>query len=266
MLLIVILLLCIGGLTIVMAQPSQMVEKSTLTRVLKNNVLRVGILTNNPPWGYLDKNFNNVGFDIDIAKLMAEALGVKLQLVETENVNRVPFLVTDKVDIIIAVFGNTLERAKSISFSEVYAPYTLVVVGHKDDVDFKSWTDLAGKKIALGRGTTSDTVLSKIAPEGTEIVRYETPTDCFLALEQGKVDAVSDGYDTCAYYVNLHPEWEIKGEPFQRTFPCMGVQIGDQVWLNWVNLFINHMLNDGKIQELWVKHFEVPWTKIWPSY
>jgi len=197
---------------------------------------------------------------------MAEELGVKLQLVETENINRVPFLVTDKVDIVIAAFGNTLERAKSVSFSKPYAPYTLVIVGRKDDVNFKNWTDTAGKKVGLGRGTTMDIVFSKKAPKGTEIVRYETSTDYFLALEQGKVDAVSEGYTIAAYYVKQHPEWEIKGEPYLRTFPCMGVQLGDQVWLNWVNLFIDHMLNEGKIQELWQKHFKIPWTEIWPSY
>lgn len=266
MFLVVILLLCIGGLTIVMAQPLQMVKESTLTKVLEKKVLRVGILNTSKPWGYLDKDFNNVGFEPDIAKLMAEALGVKLELVETENINRVPFLVTGKVDIVIAAFANTLERAKSVSFSKAYAPYALVVVGSKDDVDFKNWTDTAGLKVALARGTTSDLFLSEKATKGTEIVRYETASDCFLALEQGKVDAVSEGYTLVAAYIKLHPKWEIKGDPFSRTFPCMGVVLGDQVWLNWVNLFIDHMLNGGKIQELWVKHFEVPWTNIWLSY
>jgi len=265
--LLIMAILCMGlFVTTVVAQPSKMVEESTLKKVLKRGVLRVGVLTDGPPWGYLDENYEIVGFDVDIAKLMAENLGVKLKLVPTKNVNRVPFLVTGKVDVVIACFGNTLERAQSVAFSKPYAPYTLVLVGRKADKDLKSWKDTAGKRVAVGRGTTIDLIFTKIAPEGTEIVRYETPTDCFLALEQGKVDAVGEGYTICAYQVQLHPDWEIKGEPFARTFPCMGVPLGDQVWLNWVNLFIEHMLNERKIQELWVKHFEVPWTEIWPSY
>jgi len=264
--LVVILLLYIGGLTIVMAQPSQMVKESTLTKVLERNVLRVGVLTACPPWCYLDENYNNVGFDVDIAKLLAENLGVELELVETENVNRAPYIVTGKIDILIAVFGNTLDRAKSVAFSKPYAPYTLVVVGRKDDVDFKKWTDISSRKIAIGRASTADIILSKVAPEGTTIVRYDNPIDYVLALEQGKVDAFSDGYTNAAHIVQSHPKWEIKGDPYSRTFPCMAVQLGDQVWLNWVNLFIDHMLNEGKFQELWVKHFKVPWTEIWPSY
>ncbi len=261
-------LLFIGGLTMVaMADlPTQMAKESTLRAVLEKGVLRVGVHTTAPPWGYLDENYENVGFDIDIAKLMAETLGVKLELTETENVNRVPFLVTGKVDVVIAVFASTPQRAQSIAFSTPYGPYTLVLVGRKDDTDFKNWTDTAGRKVAAGRGGTVEIAFTKIAPEGTEIVSYETPADCFLALEQGKVDAVGEGYTICAYQVQEHPDWEIKGEPFTRTFPSMGVRQGDQVWLNWINLFIHHALSEGKIQEFWVKHFGVPWTEIWPNF
>ena len=260
-------LLVAGLISAVMAQPpTQIVKESTLTKVLERNLLRVGVLTTVPPWGYLDKNYKNVGFDIDIANMMAEELGVKLKLVETEGVNRVPFLVTGKVDIVIGVFGATLERAKSVAFTKPYAPYALVIVGRKDDPNFKSWTDTAGKKVAVARGTTIDLIFTKKAPKGTEIIRYDLPTDAFLALEQGKVDAVGEGYTVCAYQVRLHPEWEIKGEPFARTFPGFGLPLGDQVWLNWANLFIEQKLAEGKFQELWVKHFQVPWIDIWPDY
>ena len=268
MFLVVILLLCIGGLTIVMAQPSQMVKESTLTKVLEKKVLRVGVLTQDPPFGYLDKNFNNVGYDIDIAKIMAEALGAKLELVETENVNRVPNIITGKVDIIIGLFSNTVERSKSISFSKPYAPVTQVLVGRKDNVDFKNWTDTAGLKIALGRGTSQDIFLTEKATKGTTIVRYETPTDCFLALEQGKVDAVAETDSMVIFYLEDHPDWEIKGDPFMVDPACMGVVLGDQVWLNWVNNFIEHMLHDGNFQKVWAKHFPsyLPWSSVWQTY
>jgi polar amino acid transport system substrate-binding protein len=260
-------LLVVGLNSTAMAQsPAQAVKESTLTKVVERKLLRVGVLTTVPPWGYLDKDYKNVGFDIDVAKMMAQELGVELKLIETEGVNRVPFLVTGKVDIVIGVFGATLERAKSVAFSKPYAPYALSIVGRKDDTKFKSWTDTAGKKVAVARGTTNDLIFTKKAPKGTQIIRYDLPTDCFLAMEQGKVDAVGEGYTVCAYQVKIHPAWEIKGEPFARTFPGFGIPLGDQVWLNWANLFIEQNLAEGKFQELWEKHFKIPWIDIWPDY
>lgn len=244
-----------------------LVKSSTLTKVLERGVLRVGINVTGPPWGFMDKNYKPTGFDFEIAQLMAKELGVKLEPVEVTNANRVPYLVSGKVDIIIACFANTLERAKSVSFSKPYAPFFLVVVGRKDDKDFKSWRDLPGRKIAIPRSTTSDMILSEIAPKGTIIMRYENQTDAFLALEQGKVDAFAEGYDLAAYQVARHPDWEIKGKPFARTFPCMGVPLGDVVWLDWVNLFIEHKLNSGEIQKLYEKYFNVEFPEgIWPSF
>ena len=87
-----------------------------LTQILDRGVLRVGVLTTGPPWGFLDEDYNIVGFDVELAKEMAKELGVRLELVETLNINRVPYLTTGRVDIVIACFANTLERAKSVLF------------------------------------------------------------------------------------------------------------------------------------------------------
>jgi len=238
-----------------------------LTQILDRGVLRVGVLTTGPPWGFLDEDYNIVGFDVELAKEMAKELGVRLELVETLNINRVPYLTTGRVDIVIACFANTLERAKSVAFSQPYAPFMLVLCGPKD-VEINSLEDLAGKTVAVGRGTTSDLYLSENAPEGTTILRYESPTDAFLAVEQGKAHAFAEGYDHAMHQILTHPNWEVKGEPFARTFPCMGLPLGEQEWLNWVNLFILHKLNDGTIQKLYSEWFSIPWPEsgIWPKF
>lgn len=254
---------------VLMAAPTFAQTSDTLSKVLKRGVLRVGVLTTSPPWGMLNEKYEVVGFDIDIAKEMAKELGVKLELVETLNINRVPYLTTDRVDIMIAVFGNTLERAQSVAFSQPYAPYMLVICGPKK-VKVDSLEDLSGKTVALGRGTTADLILSEKAPKDTQILRYESPPDAFLAVEQGKADVVSEGYPHVMLEIQNHPDWELKlkGEPYSQTYPCMAVKLGDQIWLNWVNLFILHKLNDGFIQDLYGKWFDVPWPKagIWPNF
>lgn len=238
-----------------------------LNEILDRGVLRVGVLTTGPPWGFLDENYNIVGFDVELAKEMARELGVKIELVETLNTNRIPYLTTGRVDIIIACFGNTLERGKSVAFSDPYAPFMLVMCGPKD-VNINSIADLAGHTIAVGRGTTSDLALTKDAPEGTTILRYESPTDAFLAVEQGKAHVFAEGYDHAMHQILTHPNWEVKGEPFSRTFPAMALPLGEQIWLNWVNQFIMHKLNEGVIQDLYAEWFAIPWPEsgIWPSF
>jgi|ADurb_Gel_01_Slu_FD_contig_41_554499_length_907_multi_3_in_0_out_0_1 polar amino acid transport system substrate-binding protein len=254
-------------MVVLMAAPTFAQGPDTLNKVLNRGVLRVGVLTTGPPWGFLDEKYELVGFDVDIAKEMAKELGVKLELVETLNINRVPYLTTDRVDIIIACFANTLERAKSVAFSQAYAPFMLVLCGPKD-VKINSLKDLSGKKVALGRGTTSDLHLSEKAPKDAQLLRYESPTDAFLAVEQGKAHVFAEGYDHAMYQIKTHPNWEIKGEPFAKTYPCMAVKQGDLVWLDWVNLFILHKLNDGVLQDLYAKWFNIPWPEagIWPSF
>ena len=70
------------------------------------------------------------------------------------------------------------------------------------------------------------------------------------------------------HQILTHPNWEVKGEPFARTFPCMALPLGEQEWLNWVNLFILHKLNDGTIQKLYSEWFSIPWPEsgIWPKF
>ncbi len=237
---------------------AQKLEESTLIKVLDRGVLRVGILGDFEPWSFFDENYERIGFDIDVAKLMAEALDVKVEFVETGTAGRIPYLVTGKIDIVIAGFGATPERAKSVAYSKPYVagnPHMLVA---PKDSDIKSYKDLAGKKVAVSRGTSSDREITALAPEGTEILRFEEVIDCFLALEMGKADAVADGgylYDQ--ERIEKHPEWEMKGE-IGRGIAFLAVRLEDQIWLNWINLFLADLARKGmhrKLVEKWFGSF-----------
>ena len=240
LLIVAVFFLLISASSVMGHGPGDALKNSTLKKVLDRKILRVGILGDFPKWSYLDDKNNYIGYDPSIAKLMADALGVKLELVETGTAGRIPFLLTGKIDIIIAGFGYSPERAKSVAYSKPYAGEVLLLVAPKN-VNIKSPKDTAGKKVAVARGTTSDRVFTKKAAPGTKILRFEEVIDCFLALEQGKVDAVANGglgYDT--EQVKKHPQWEIKG-PYGAEYARLGLKLGDQVWINWVNLFINHL-------------------------
>lgn len=251
----------------VSAQPSaEAVKQSTLTKVLEKKLLRVGVSTIAKPWGYLDDNYQNIGLDVELAKIMAKTLEVEIELVDTHSSNRVPFLVTGKVDVIMSSFSVTPTRALSVAFSRPYAPYPQVIIGRVDDVDFVDWTGIKARKVGVTKGGTDDLGLQQKAPEGTQIHRFETGNDVRLALVQGKIDAMSTGYVNAVAICREDPRFEIKGEPYMRGFPCFGLPLGDQVWLNWVNIFIENLLAEGVIQKLYEEHFQVPWKPISEVY
>ena len=111
------------------------------------------------------------GYDIDTANLIARALGVKLVLVPVTSDNRIPFLQTNKVDLVISSLGTTPARAKVIDFSEDYAPFFSGVFG-PPGIDVSKPADLAGKTIGVTRGAIEDLALTKVAPPDAIIHRY----------------------------------------------------------------------------------------------
>jgi len=238
---------------------------STLDEVLKRGELRVGVFTTLPPWGFLDENHEMAGYDIDLAKQMAKELGVKVKLIETQGPNRIPYLQSGKVDIVIMCFGNTLERAKAVGFSQQYAYEFVALCAAKSKEGIKGLEDLSGLRAGVERGSTHDMLLTPLVPKDTKVLRYESPTDVFLALKQGKIDASIAGASNTAIFCREHPEFEIKADILKGKYaavPSMGVRRGDQAWLNWVNLFIDHMNRSGKNQELYRKWFGFDMPKL----
>ena len=95
------------------------------------------------------------GFDVDLANMVAKALGVKLEMQQVTGANRIPFLLTDKVDIVISVMGLTPERAKQVMFTAPYADTQLAVFGPKN-IAVKSADQLGSNKVAAAKGTTQE--------------------------------------------------------------------------------------------------------------
>ncbi|MEP4343400.1 MAG: transporter substrate-binding domain-containing protein, partial [Lentilitoribacter sp.] len=136
-----------------------------LSDILSNGTIKIAIPENFPPFGSLGAEGEYVGYDVDVAKLIAEDLGVDLELVPVTSKQRIPFLETDKVDLVISSMGANPSRAKSIWFSSAYAPFFSGAFA-KSDVEISSVADLAGKKVGLTGGTLEDLEITDTAPEG----------------------------------------------------------------------------------------------------
>ena len=107
------------------------------------------------------------GYDVDVAKLIAKDLGVKLKLVPVVSKQRIPFLETDKVDLVISTMGASPKRAKSINFSSAYAPFFSGVFS-SSKIKISSYEDLDGLTIGVTGGTLEDLELTAKAPKGAK--------------------------------------------------------------------------------------------------
>src|SRR6478736_6805672 len=122
--------LIVGLLALTLAAFSGHAAKADrLEDILKKGVVRIAVPLDVPPFGSQNQAREAEGFDVELAGMVAKALGVKLELQQVTGANRIPFLLTDKVDIVISVMGLTPERAKQIMFTSPYADTKLAVFG-----------------------------------------------------------------------------------------------------------------------------------------
>src|ERR1700761_3184861 len=123
-----------------------------LDTIAKNGTLRVAVPEDYPPFGSVGADMKPQGYDVDMAALLAKSMNVKLELVPVNSANRIPYLTTNKVDLVISSLGKTPEREKVLDFSTPYAPYFNGVFGTADEKVTKA-EDLANKTIGVTRGT-----------------------------------------------------------------------------------------------------------------
>lgn len=165
---------------------------TALDSIKANGVIRVGVFGDKPPFGFVDASGVNQGYDIVFAKRIAqELLGDenKVQFVLVEAANRVEFLKSDKVDIILANFTQTPERAEQVDFTLPYMKVSLGIVAPENS-PIASVEELKGKKLIVNKGTTADAFFTKNYPD-IELVRYDQNTETFAALKDGRGDALS---------------------------------------------------------------------------
>ena len=242
----------------------QAATESTLDRVLRTGELKVGVLAAIPPYGDFDENNEFVGYDRDIAQLIADDLGAELVLeVLGDPAARVTSLVSGQLDLISAGFSLTPERSQSVAFSVPYAPDLQVLLGRVEDADIQSVNDLAGKRVAIVTGTTQE-VITDLAPDA-EVVRVADIAASQQAFESGQADVFVVDDATAAAMIAEDPSLERKGTVFQ-GFLALGLPRDDTQWLRFVNDSLIWHGGAGDIQILYLKHFGVPMPKILPDF
>lgn len=167
-----------------------------LDDIAKAGVVRVGIFPDFPPFSSASADMSMKGYDIDIAEVVAKTLGAKLELVSVTGQNRIPMLVDRRVDMLLSV-GYSPERAKVIDYTTAYAPYYVAVIGPAA-IKVTGKEDLAGKTIAVNRGTLEDTSLTEIAPPSADIRRFDNYNSVIQAFLSGQTQLIAVGNDVGA--------------------------------------------------------------------
>lgn len=229
-------------------------SNETLKQVIQKGVVRVGILPDFAPWSYRDSTGEFVGYDVDIAMELGAALGVQVELVPIEAPNRVPALVSNRVDVMIACLTPTDERAKSINFTIPYASAGLIPMVRADNDEIKTYQDLAGKTVLIVRGGIPDLYLGRLVPDAN-LVKFDTIADAYTAFKTGRGDAFVEEDSFVLSEVKKYDEYKAVGESFTRELLSIATRKNDQEWLNYLNNFVTNMRFTGKNAELYIKWF-----------
>ena len=237
---------------------------ATPDEIKARGTLQVGVLTDYPPFGGTDANQKPAGYDADVAALMAKALGVKLDLVPVTGPNRIPYLLTNKVDVLIATFGITAERSKQVLFSNPYSALTIYVLAPKS-LKITGPADLKGVTIGVARASTQDTGITAIAPAGTEIRRFDDDATTLQALISGQVQAMGASNTILAQLTKDYPKMEIEPKiTLKEQANGMAFRKTDTALRDWANTFIAKAEKDGEISKINEKWFGQPLKKLPP--
>ena len=217
--------------------------------ILERGKVRITVFADVPPFGSINANRELEGIDIDLAKLVAEALGVELELVQSTAANRIPYLMTDKSDINIAAMSITPTRAKQVMYSAPYANTYLAVFGAKD-LDVSSAAETGDVTISVAKGTTEDLLLTAANPNAN-IMRTEDNATAVQAYLSGQSQMLAANSVVVVELAKRNPQKEFDRKFTLRRAPAhVTVKMGEHNLLRWLDTFIFLKQMDGTLDEL----------------
>ena len=240
-------LVCMAGLSF--GATSAQAAGDSPQAIRTAGTIKIGMLVDFPPYGLMNEQNKPDGYDADVAKALAKDMGVKLQLVPVTGPNRIPYLLSGQVDLLVASLGITAERAKKVDFSKPYAAITISVYG-KDGLKISDAKGLAGKTIAVARASTQDTAVTAVAPKDTVIRRFDSDAAALQALMSGQVPLLGCSNVCYATIQKLAPGKFDKKIELSSQFQGIAVKPHSPELLAWVNQFVGKIKQDGQLDKI----------------
>ncbi|MFB6364592.1 transporter substrate-binding domain-containing protein [Paenibacillus elgii] len=231
-------------------------QAGVLQKIKDRGKLIVGVFSDKPPFGFTDEKGKLVGFDNDLARRFAKDLlgdESKVEFVVVEPASRVPFLQSDKVDLIVANMTVTEERKQAVDFTNpnLKAATQVIVRG---DSGIKSLADLKGKKAIVTKGTTADIFLTKNRPD-VELIKFEKNTESLQALKDGRSPAYAQDSLILLSWVRKNPDFTVLPEKLEKEAPIApAVKKGNNELREWVNQELEALGKEKFLLQLYDKY------------
>ena len=246
--------------------PSVAAAEGGLEDIIERGKIAIAVPLDFAPFGSAGPDLQPQGYDVDVAKLIAEDLEVELELVPVTSANRIPYLQTGKVDLVISSMGANPKRAQAIWFSAAYAPFFSGVFA-PESAAISDYGDLSGKSLGVTRGTLEDLEITRLAPEDADIRRFEDNATTIAGYLSGQVDILVSGNVVAAQISKDNPEKALQTKMVIKTSPCfVGVRKGEYDLLQWVNVFILHKKLSGDLDKLSQRWFGEPLPELPPAF
>ena len=250
-------------LAVALAAAPAVAQEGTLEKIGRTGVLTIGTRTGSPPFAYVNKNNEWVGFTIDLVEQLvipevSKAVGkpVKLEKKESTPPTRIPLLSSNAVDLIAGTMTDTPQRRESVDFSLTFF-YTGAQLMVKKGSPIKSVNDLAGKRVAAQQGSTNAKILREKYPQA-QLREFPDQPAAFQALAQGQVDTyTNDGiqlYGLKAKAPNPN-DWDVVGDFYSEEPYGMAMRKGDAKFKQTVDAGLKNGFESGKYFEIYEKWF-----------
>jgi polar amino acid transport system substrate-binding protein len=222
--------------------------KDSVAAIKTAGKIRIGIFSDDAPFCYQDTDGTYKGYDVELGKRIAkELLGdeSKITWVAMNPADRIPYLQSDKVDLMLADFTVTAERAKSVDFTLAYEKVSIGVVSNSK-APINSVDALKGKKLVVNTGTTADAYFTKNYPD-VQLIKVDAITDGYQTLTTGRADAFAQDNTLLLSWAKKNPGYVVGiGELGNKDYIAGAVKKGNTDLLNYVNNLIKGKLKDEK--------------------
>ena len=215
-----------------------------LDDIRSRGVVRIGVSLGGEPIGFRDDQNNPVGYDVDVAKLIGDKLGLPVEFTDVSGDARISMLVSGQLDIVVANTSATLERAKSVNFTIPYNRAGLRVIVQADS-GITTLDQLAGKKIVVGRGTTGETFIKTAVPTAELVYVDQFAPDGVLQLQQKRVDAAIEDSSLLDYLATKNPQLVTLAGLYSNDPIGIAVAKGDIEFVRWLDMFVSDYIQSG---------------------
>jgi polar amino acid transport system substrate-binding protein len=225
-------------------------DAQTINDIVKRGKVRIGVNSGAPPFSVVDAKGNPVGYDVDVAHVIAKYLGVPVEITPYTTPARIPALEAGKVDLVIATLSPTPERARAVMFTMPYSTFQLVVIAPKKSA-IKSLADLSGKKVGVSRGTPQEVALTRSAPKDTVYARFDDDSTTMQSLVSHQVDAIAIPETVFKEVLKAQPQTDLEVKfTFFNQFMSIAVRQDAFELRQWLNTTLSYIKQNGELDDI----------------